>query len=41
MAVADGENVGYDVFLIETMITQKGATTWKDLTLPHECMESL
>jgi type I restriction enzyme, R subunit len=29
MAVADGVNVGYDVFLIETRITQKGATIWK------------
>ena len=29
MAVADGVNVGYDVYLIETKISQKGATLWK------------
>ncbi len=29
MAVADGVNVGYDVYLIDTKITQKGATLWK------------
>lgn len=29
MAVADGVNVGYDVFLIDTKISQKGATLWK------------
>jgi len=28
-AVADGVNVGYDVYLIETQITQQGATLWK------------
>ncbi len=29
MAVADGVNVGYDVYLIDTIITGKGATLWK------------
>lgn len=29
MAVADGVNVGYDVYLIETKITQQGGTLWK------------
>lgn len=29
MAVADGVNVGYDVYLIDTKITKKGATLWK------------
>ncbi|HPG84662.1 MAG TPA: DEAD/DEAH box helicase family protein, partial [bacterium] len=29
MAVADGVNVGYDVFLIDTRITRRGATLWK------------
>lgn len=29
MAVADGVNVGYDVYLIETKITGKGSTLWK------------
>ena len=29
MAVADGVNVGYDVYLIDTKITGKGATLWK------------
>lgn len=28
-AVADGVNVGYDVFLIETKITKKGSAIWK------------
>lgn len=28
-AVADGVNVGYDVFLIETEISKKGAAIWK------------
>lgn len=28
-AIADGVNVGFDVFLIETQITQKGGTIWK------------
>lgn len=29
MAVADGVNVGYDVFLIETKVTKAGGTLWK------------
>jgi len=29
MAIADGVNVGYDVFLIETRITKNGGTLWK------------
>ncbi len=29
MAVADGVNVGYDVYLIDTKITRQGATLWK------------
>jgi type I restriction enzyme R subunit len=29
MAVADGVNVGFDVYLIETKITGNGATLWK------------
>jgi type I restriction enzyme R subunit len=29
MAVADGVNVGYDVFIIDTKVTQQGATLWK------------
>jgi type I restriction enzyme R subunit len=29
MAVADGVNVGFDVFIIDTKISQKGATLWK------------
>jgi type I restriction enzyme R subunit len=28
-AIADGVNVGFDVFLIETQITQKGGTIWQ------------
>lgn len=28
-AIADGVNVGFDVFLIETQITQQGGTIWK------------
>lgn len=35
MAVADGVNVGYDVYLIETKITQQGATLWKDEYVEH------
>lgn len=35
MAVADGVNVGYDVYLIDTKITQKGATLWKGLYVEH------
>ncbi len=29
MAVTDGVNVGYDVYLIDTKVTQQGATLWK------------
>lgn len=29
MAVADGVNVGYEVFIIDTKITQQGATLWQ------------
>ncbi len=29
MAVADGVNVGYEVFIIDTKVTQQGATLWK------------
>ena len=35
MAVADGVNVGYDVYLIETRITQQGATLWKGQYIEH------
>lgn len=35
MAVADGVNVGYDVFLIDTQITQQGATFWKGVYVEH------
>ena len=35
MAVADGVNVGYDVYLIDTKITQKGATLWKGEYVEH------
>lgn len=35
MAVADGVNVGYDVYLIETEISQKGATLQKGLYIEH------
>lgn len=35
MAVADGVNVGYDVYLIETKITQQGATLWKGEYIEH------
>lgn len=35
MAVADGVNVGYDVYLIETRITQQGATLWKGEYIEH------
>ncbi len=35
MAVADGVNVGYDVFLIDTKITQQGATLWKGAYIEH------
>lgn len=29
MAVADGVNVGYNVFIIDTKVSQQGATLWK------------
>lgn len=35
MAVADGVNVGYDVYLIETKITKQGATLWKGEYVEH------
>jgi len=35
MAVADGVNVGYDVYLIETRITRQGATLWKGQYIEH------
>lgn len=34
-AVADGVNVGYDVYLIETKITRQGATLWKGEYIEH------
>jgi type I restriction enzyme R subunit len=35
MAVADGVNVGYEVFIIETDITRNGATLWKGQYIEH------
>lgn len=35
MAVADGVNVGYEVFIIDTKITQAGATLWKGEYIEH------
>jgi type I restriction enzyme R subunit len=35
MAVADGVNVGYDVFIIDTKVTQQGATLWKGEYVEH------
>ncbi|MBI4945365.1 MAG: DEAD/DEAH box helicase family protein, partial [Bacteroidetes bacterium] len=35
MAVADGVNVGYEVFIIDTRITQQGATLWKGQYIEH------
>ena len=35
MAVADGVNVGYDVYLIDTAITRQGATLWKGAYVEH------
>ena len=35
MAVADNVNVGYDVYLIETKITQQGGTIWKGEYIEH------
>jgi type I restriction enzyme R subunit len=35
MAVADGVNVGYDVFIIDTKVTHQGATLWKGEYIEH------
>lgn len=35
MAVADGVNVGYEVFIIDTKITQQGATLWRGEYVEH------
>lgn len=35
MAVADGVNVGFDTFIIDTKITQQGATIWKGEYIEH------
>ncbi|MBV6512057.1 MAG: hypothetical protein FMNOHCHN_01547 [Ignavibacteriaceae bacterium] len=35
LAVADGVNVGYDVYTIETKIGRKGATLWKGAYIEH------
>ena len=35
MAVADGVNVGYDVYLIETKISRQRATLWKGAYIEH------
>ena len=35
MAVADGVNVGYDVFIIDTKVTQQGAVLWKGEYIEH------
>ena len=35
MAVADGVNVGYEVFIIDTKITQQGGTIWKGEYVEH------
>ncbi len=35
MAVADGVNVGYEVFIIDTKVTQRGATLWKGEYIEH------
>ena len=35
MAVADGVNVGCDVFLIDTKVTQQGGTLWKGEYIEH------
>ena len=34
-AVTDGVNVGYDVYIIDTKITKKGATLWKGEYVEH------
>lgn len=35
MAVADGVNVGYEVFIIDTKVTKQGATLWKGEYIEH------
>ncbi len=35
MAVADGVNVGYNVFIIDTRVTQQGATLWQGEYVEH------
>ena len=35
MAVADGVNVGCDVFIIDTKVTKQGATLWKGEYIEH------
>jgi type I restriction enzyme R subunit len=35
MAVADGVNVGYEVFIIDTRVTFQGATLWKGEYIEH------
>jgi type I restriction enzyme R subunit len=35
MAVADGVNVGFDVFIIDTKVTHQGATLWKGEYIEH------
>jgi type I restriction enzyme R subunit len=35
MAVADGVNVGYEVFIIDTRVTLQGATLWKGEYIEH------
>lgn len=35
MAVADRVNVGYDVFIIDTKVTQQGGTLWKGEYVEH------
>ncbi len=35
MAVADGVNVGYEVFIIDTKVTQQGGTFWKGEYIEH------
>lgn len=35
MAVADGVNVGFEIFIIDTKITQQGSTLWKGEYIEH------
>ncbi|MDD3146049.1 MAG: type I restriction-modification enzyme R subunit C-terminal domain-containing protein, partial [Candidatus Riflebacteria bacterium] len=35
LAVADGVNVGYDVFIIETKVTKQGSTLWHGNYIEH------